>query len=272
MCYAQRHLKRLLAFSTISHVGVIVCGVGLLTAHGLAGAATYVIGHGFTKGALFMLVGVLAAPVRDGGRVRPARPGTRAQARRRPVRRRGAGAERPARCDAVLRQVAARRSRARDQLPLVAHGVRDLLDSHRRARCCGSPAVCSWGGEPPSARRTCRCAGRPGSRTNGADLPRLDSAADADRAGGAAARRDRDRPDPRRGAGDRDRRRASGRPRRVCALGAARRRAALLARRSTATSSPSTTSTRRAERSARWPSPALTLFGARRCTAGCRRR
>jgi multicomponent Na+:H+ antiporter subunit D len=59
MCYAQRHLKRLLAFSTISHVGVIACGIGLLTARGLAGAATYVVGQGFTKGALFMLVGVL---------------------------------------------------------------------------------------------------------------------------------------------------------------------------------------------------------------------
>jgi multicomponent Na+:H+ antiporter subunit D len=59
MCYTQRHLKRLLAFSTISHIGVIACGVGLLTAPGLAGAATYVVGQGFTKGALFMLVGVL---------------------------------------------------------------------------------------------------------------------------------------------------------------------------------------------------------------------
>jgi multicomponent Na+:H+ antiporter subunit D len=59
MCYTQRHLKRLLAFSTISHVGVFVCGVGLLTASGAAGVATYVIGQGFTKGALFMLVGVL---------------------------------------------------------------------------------------------------------------------------------------------------------------------------------------------------------------------
>jgi multicomponent Na+:H+ antiporter subunit D len=59
MCYAQRHLKRLLAFSTISHIGVFVCGVGFLTVHGVAGVAAYVIGHGFTKGALFMLVGVL---------------------------------------------------------------------------------------------------------------------------------------------------------------------------------------------------------------------
>ncbi len=59
MCYAQRHLKRLLAFSTISHIGVFVCGIGFLTVRGVAGVATYVIGHGFTKGALFMLVGVL---------------------------------------------------------------------------------------------------------------------------------------------------------------------------------------------------------------------
>jgi multicomponent Na+:H+ antiporter subunit D len=59
MCYTQRHLKRLLAFSTISHVGVFVCGIGLLTPGGLAGVAVYVVGQGFTKGALFMLVGVL---------------------------------------------------------------------------------------------------------------------------------------------------------------------------------------------------------------------
>ena len=59
MCYTQRHLKRLLAFSTISHIGVFVCGIGLLSANGLAGVATWVIGHGLTKAALFMLVGVL---------------------------------------------------------------------------------------------------------------------------------------------------------------------------------------------------------------------
>jgi multicomponent Na+:H+ antiporter subunit D len=59
MCFTQRHLKRLLAFSTISHIGVFLCGIGLLTAHGLAGVAVYVVGHGLTKGALFMLVGVL---------------------------------------------------------------------------------------------------------------------------------------------------------------------------------------------------------------------
>jgi multicomponent Na+:H+ antiporter subunit D len=59
MCFAQRHIKRLLAFSTISHVGIFLCGIGLLSAKGLAGVAVYVIGHGLTKAALFMLAGVL---------------------------------------------------------------------------------------------------------------------------------------------------------------------------------------------------------------------
>jgi multicomponent Na+:H+ antiporter subunit D len=59
MCFSQRHLKRLLAFSTISHVGMFVCGIGLLSAKGLAAVAVYVVGHGLTKAALFMLAGVL---------------------------------------------------------------------------------------------------------------------------------------------------------------------------------------------------------------------
>jgi multicomponent Na+:H+ antiporter subunit D len=59
MCVSQRHVKRLLAFSTISHVGLLLCGIGLLSVKGLAGVATYVVGHGLTKAALFMLTGVL---------------------------------------------------------------------------------------------------------------------------------------------------------------------------------------------------------------------
>src|SRR5947208_3118682 len=59
MCFAQRHVQRLLAFSTISHIGMMLCGIGLLSAKGLAGVAVYVVGHGLTKAALFMLSGVL---------------------------------------------------------------------------------------------------------------------------------------------------------------------------------------------------------------------
>jgi multicomponent Na+:H+ antiporter subunit D len=57
-CFGQRHLKRLLAFSTISHVGVMFLGFGLLTADGLAGTALYVVGHGLVKASLFLCVGI----------------------------------------------------------------------------------------------------------------------------------------------------------------------------------------------------------------------
>ncbi len=59
MCFPQRNVKRLLAFSTISHVGVMTIGIGLFTASGLAGAAVYTIGHGLVKGALFLATGIL---------------------------------------------------------------------------------------------------------------------------------------------------------------------------------------------------------------------
>jgi multicomponent Na+:H+ antiporter subunit D len=59
MCVAQRHVKRLLAFSSISHVGMFICGVGLLDHRALAGVFVYIVGHGLTKGALFMCAGVL---------------------------------------------------------------------------------------------------------------------------------------------------------------------------------------------------------------------
>jgi multicomponent Na+:H+ antiporter subunit D len=59
MCTVQRHIKRLLAFSTIAHVGMFICGVALLTSKGLAGVAVYLVGHGLTKAALFMCAGIL---------------------------------------------------------------------------------------------------------------------------------------------------------------------------------------------------------------------
>src|SRR5579875_3711808 len=58
-CFRQRHIKRMLAFSTISHMGLFLMGFALLTPLGLAGAAVYVIGHGLVKAALFLCTGVL---------------------------------------------------------------------------------------------------------------------------------------------------------------------------------------------------------------------
>jgi multicomponent Na+:H+ antiporter subunit D len=59
MALAQIHLKRMLAFVTMSHMGIYLIGVGLLTPLGLAGASLLVIGDGLAKSALFLGVGVV---------------------------------------------------------------------------------------------------------------------------------------------------------------------------------------------------------------------
>jgi multicomponent Na+:H+ antiporter subunit D len=59
MCGMQRHIKRLLAYSTISHTGCFLIGIALLSADGVAGSSVYVVAHGLAKGALFMIGGVL---------------------------------------------------------------------------------------------------------------------------------------------------------------------------------------------------------------------
>jgi multicomponent Na+:H+ antiporter subunit D len=58
-CFRERHLKRLLAFSTISHAGMFLTGIALLTPLGLAGVAVYVAGHALVKAALFLCVGIV---------------------------------------------------------------------------------------------------------------------------------------------------------------------------------------------------------------------
>ena len=58
MALAQRHLKRLLAFATISYIGLFLIGVAMLTPAGLAGTAAYIVGDGFVKASLFVAVGI----------------------------------------------------------------------------------------------------------------------------------------------------------------------------------------------------------------------
>ncbi|MGI5400801.1 complex I subunit 5 family protein [Streptomyces sp. CA-135486] len=59
MCWHQRHLKRLLAYSTVSHTGLFLIGLGLLTPESAGGVAVYVLGHAGVKAALFACVGIL---------------------------------------------------------------------------------------------------------------------------------------------------------------------------------------------------------------------
>jgi multicomponent Na+:H+ antiporter subunit D len=60
MCVVQHHLARLLAFATVSHVGLTLAGVALLEPTGLGGAALYAAADGMVKAALFVLVGIVA--------------------------------------------------------------------------------------------------------------------------------------------------------------------------------------------------------------------
>jgi multicomponent Na+:H+ antiporter subunit D len=59
MAFGQRHLKRLLAFATVSHVGLFLIGFALLDAAGFAGVALYVVADGLIKAALFVSVGTV---------------------------------------------------------------------------------------------------------------------------------------------------------------------------------------------------------------------
>ncbi|MET9482312.1 complex I subunit 5 family protein [Streptomyces sp. NPDC006638] len=59
MCWQQRHLKRLLAYSTVAHTGLFLVGLGLLGPDSTTGIALYVLAHAGVKAALFGCVGIL---------------------------------------------------------------------------------------------------------------------------------------------------------------------------------------------------------------------
>ena len=56
---AQRDFKRLVAYSSVSHMGFVLLGIGSLTAEGVSGSLFHMISHGLISGALFLIVGVL---------------------------------------------------------------------------------------------------------------------------------------------------------------------------------------------------------------------
>jgi multicomponent Na+:H+ antiporter subunit D len=59
MAFLQRHLKRLLAYSTISHMGVALVAIALLDEKSLGGAASLLLAHGLLKASLFLCCGIL---------------------------------------------------------------------------------------------------------------------------------------------------------------------------------------------------------------------
>lgn len=57
--FAQRDFKRLVAYSSVSHMGFVLLGAYSLTPTGRQGAVLVMVAHGVTTGALFALVGML---------------------------------------------------------------------------------------------------------------------------------------------------------------------------------------------------------------------
>jgi len=59
VAYAQEDMKQVIAYSSVSHMGVIILGIFALNIEGIGGSIFLMISHGIVSGALFMLVGVI---------------------------------------------------------------------------------------------------------------------------------------------------------------------------------------------------------------------
>lgn len=59
VAYAQEDMKQVIAYSSVSHMGVIILGTFALNVEGIGGSIFLMISHGIVSGGLFMLVGVI---------------------------------------------------------------------------------------------------------------------------------------------------------------------------------------------------------------------
>src|SRR5208283_2765251 len=59
VCLMQKDMKRLIAYSSVSHLGFCTLGIFALTPLGLSGSVLQQINHGISTGALFLLVGMI---------------------------------------------------------------------------------------------------------------------------------------------------------------------------------------------------------------------
>jgi len=57
--YAQKDVKKLVAYSSVSHLGFVMLGLFALNEQGIAGGILQMVNHGISTGALFLLVGMI---------------------------------------------------------------------------------------------------------------------------------------------------------------------------------------------------------------------
>jgi NADH-quinone oxidoreductase subunit M len=61
LAIGQSDLKRLIAYTSVSHFGFIVLGIFAMTSTGQAGSVLYMVNHGFSTAALFLVAGMFIA-------------------------------------------------------------------------------------------------------------------------------------------------------------------------------------------------------------------
>ncbi len=59
VAYAQQDVKKLVAYSSVSHLGFVMLGMFALNVQGISGSILQMVNHGLSTGALFLLVGML---------------------------------------------------------------------------------------------------------------------------------------------------------------------------------------------------------------------
>ena len=59
VAWVQTDIKKLVAYSSVSHLGFCVLGMMALNVHGVEGSVLYMINHGLSTGALFLVIGMI---------------------------------------------------------------------------------------------------------------------------------------------------------------------------------------------------------------------
>jgi NADH-quinone oxidoreductase subunit M len=59
VAWVQQDIKKLVAYSSVSHLGFCVLGLVALNVHGVEGSVLYMINHGLSTGALFLVIGMI---------------------------------------------------------------------------------------------------------------------------------------------------------------------------------------------------------------------
>ena len=59
LAWRQTDLKAMIAYSSVSHMGIVLLGIATLNIAGLTGAVMQMVAHGLVAGSLFLLIGLL---------------------------------------------------------------------------------------------------------------------------------------------------------------------------------------------------------------------